>query len=639
VIGARWRLASLWLSQVGRTLADNCLRVFVVLELAEAGAAASAWHLVTALMLLPAVLLAPINGALGNSLPKRNVLVGAAGFCVAVTALFGLTGGPWLLGWTLVATAAAVYSPTRYALLPAAAADARMPLTRVNGFIEMGAAAAVVGGWVLGAALHGPPGSITSTAVGAAVALNILATLAALPAWFAADVRRPEPVVPAVAGFFRDCGRILREPEARASLFGLAGLRSLLLAMMGALVAVALRGGDFGRADLDRLLGIGLWVAAGAVAGSLLAGVQRHQRRALGLVPLGATGLLAGLLIAAAGGEPSGVMCLFLGIMGGLVNVPLSAKYQASVPADARGNAMAVRATIEYLLVALVAGLFVGLTGLGLLHDLDQLWLVAALAGAATVACWWALGRNTAEQFLEWAIWPFHRVHGHGPGLEHFPAHGPVIIVANHSAWFDPVWLGKVLPGEVTPMMTSLFYDLPVLRPLMKYMVGAIRVPAITYRREAPELKEAIAVLDRGGCLVIFPEGSLRRSDRRPLRQFGQGVWHILQERPDTPVAVCWIEGGWGSFFSYRGGPPMKNKRFDLWRRIDVAVSEPQVIKPEVLAELRATRAYLRQLCGEARHFLGLEPIGPDRLGEDSPEDEKEACADGQPDPPTQDIV
>ena len=35
MIAPRWRLASLWLSQVARVLADNWLRLFVVLELAR----------------------------------------------------------------------------------------------------------------------------------------------------------------------------------------------------------------------------------------------------------------------------------------------------------------------------------------------------------------------------------------------------------------------------------------------------------------------------------------------------------------------------------------------------------------------------------------------------------------------------
>ena len=120
----------------------------------------------------------------------------------------------------------------------------------------------------------------------------------------------------------------------------------------------------------------------------------------------------------------------------------------------------------------------------------------------------------------------------------------------------------------------------------------------------------AIARLDRGDCVVIFPEGFMRRSEDKPLRHFGRGVWHILHERPQTPVVVCWIEGGWGSYFSYCNGPPAKNKRFDFWRRISIAVGEPQLLNPSLLADQRATRRHLMQLCLDARRYLGLEPLG-----------------------------
>jgi 1-acyl-sn-glycerol-3-phosphate acyltransferase len=615
---ARWRLFALWLSQVGRVAGDYCLRVVVVLELARTGGPwrDASWHLSTALLMLPAVLLAPFNGALSNSLPKRWVLVGSAAWCCTITTVLALAGGPdvalWaaVAAWALVAVGAAIYSPTRYALLPAAADDTGVPLTRVNGFIETGAVCAVIAGLVLGGELHEHSFLGREAALLAAAALNLLALVTALPVWFSSDVRRPEAAGAAVAGFFRDLRQVFRDGTSRSSLLGLAFLRGLIVAMTGALVAVTLDGVH----DLARLLQLGMWVGTGVAAGSLLAGIQRHLRRALGLVPLGATLLLLGLLGAAAGIEPAPWLCVVLGAAGGLINVPLAAKYQASVPADARGNAMAVRNTAEYLAMTILAGLLVGLASLEIVSAPGQLWLIVAVAALGTAASWLSLFRNCLEQVLEWLIWPLYHIRGHGPGLAHFPASGPVLVVANHSSWFDPLWLGKVIPRRLTPMMTSTFYDLPGLRWWMRSVVGAIRVQASTYRREAPELAEAIRGLDCGWCVVIFPEGSLRRSEARVLRPFGQGVWHILNERPNTPVVVCWIEGGWGSFFSYFRGPPAKNKRLDFWRHIDIAAAPVQVLDPELLKSQRQTRDFLHQLCLETRHYLGLPPVKAERL-------------------------
>ncbi len=77
---------------------------------------------------------------------------------------------------------------------------------------------------------------------------------------------------------------------------------------------------------------------------------------------------------------------------------------------------------------------------------------------------------------------------------------------------------------------------------------------------------------------------------------------------PTTPVVICWIRRGWGSYFSYFKGPPTKNKPIDRGHSVSVAISEPQVLNAEILADQRQTRKYLMEQCLEARKFLGLEP-------------------------------
>ena len=180
-------------------------------------------------------------------------------------------------------------------------------------------------------------------------------------------------------------------------------------------------------------------------------------------------------------------------------------------------------------------------------------------------------------------------------------------------------------------MMTSNFYDKKPLRWFFKHVVRAIRVQASGFRCEAPELEKAIAALDQGAALLIFPEGAMRRRADRPLKFFGQGVWHILSERPQTPVVVCWIEGNWGSYFSYYGGPPTVNKRFDFFRPINVAVDRPQVLDPALLADQRETRRALMRLCLETRRLLGLEPLPLEKIFQDpdtGPDVDKPAAPD-----------
>ena len=620
----RARLASLWLSQVARTLADNALRVYVLVRIAEEGQqfGTFAWHLTAALLVIPAVLFAPFNGALANSLPKRWVLTAAAVFCTIVVAIFAGFDGPWLACWALIAVGAAIYGPTRYAILPAAAVDSHIPLTRVNGWIEMGSVAAIVGGLVIGVYLEGSAWLGVPAAAMLAICLNFLASITALPTSFPADVRRPESAGQAVAGFFRDAGRIWRDFEARNTLLALAGLRAVVTGATGAFLAMILTNhSEPMQARIESSLGILAGVLLGAAGGSVLAGAQRHFRRALGLVPLGITGLVIGLGLAALGDhDPSYALCTFVGAMGGLMNVPLAAAYQIFLPADARGNGMAIRNMCDYAMMAVMSALLFALAaGFGL-GGSGQLWVVTALAAVGAVLAWYALFRETLEQIIEIVIWPIYRIKGHGPGLDAFPLRGPLLVVANHAAWMDPIWLAKVLPRTLRAMLTSTFYDVPIFSWIMRNVARSIRVQYSTYRREAPELQEAIAALDLGECVVLFPEGSLRKSETRPLRHFGQGVWHILTQRPQTPVVVCWIEGNWGSFFSYFNGPPTKNKRLDFWRHIDVAVGEAEVLPSEVLVDLKSTRAYLEKRCRDMRGVLGLEVPRADGEAEGEPD-------------------
>lgn len=253
--------------------------------------------------------------------------------------------------------------------------------------------------------------------------------------------------------------------------------------------------------------------------------------------------------------------------------------------------------------------LFGGMFGLGFGVLLAEAglppWLLCGYLLALALAACIFLFRPLFEFAVEPVLWVMYRIRGVGPGLARIPTKGPCLVVANHACWFDPLFLAKVLPRPITPMMTSRFYDKPVLRFLCRRVFHAIRVPETPRKQAVPEeITAAIAALDRGDCLVIFPEGYLRRSDDKPLRRFGRGVWQILAARPQTPVFACWIEGGWGSFCSYRNGNPTKGKRPDFRRPVGVAAAEPLHVDAAMLENHLDTRMALMDRVLAARTLL-----------------------------------
>jgi 1-acyl-sn-glycerol-3-phosphate acyltransferase len=403
----------------------------------------------------------------------------------------------------------------------------------------------------------------------------------------------------------RRTARLGLDPGARVSPLGLALSEALWLACVGVVLVSYLPQNGL----------VGIMLLGGAIGGCALAALQRHPVRKRGLATLGSLCLVAALVWCAlfSRGEselpPSGGF--LLGFSGAVVAVPLCTRRQAALPAGGRRKGVAALNDATVIAVVAAIGLIQVLWMQGVLTkpqwQFGSLAVLALLGAIAFVSVYF---REMVECIIEWAVWPIYRIRAHGPGAHIVPLKGPLLIVSNHTSYADIFFLGKVTPRSLVPMMTSVFYDLPFIRWWMVRVVHTIRVEAATFRREAPELKEAVERLRQGQCLVIFPEARLRSREDVLLRPFGQGVWHILREAPETVVVPFWIEGGWGSWSSYFKGPPMKNKRFDLWRPINIGIGEPAPLPQEVLKDHRSTREYLHAACLACREYVGLPAAG-----------------------------
>src|SRR5262249_44559171 len=163
------------------------------------------------------------------------------------------------------------------AMLPAVAADARLSLPRVNGWMEMGVASALVGGIALGWAVTGPgwveaaDAPLPGAGVAVLLGLNLGALLAAPPTSFPPDVPRPEPPARAAADFFRDLARIGRTRRAAWILLGLAGFQALITTGSGAVVAQTLTPEALEQGGLLAALTL---IGLGVALGCLTAGLQ-----------------------------------------------------------------------------------------------------------------------------------------------------------------------------------------------------------------------------------------------------------------------------------------------------------------------------------------------------------------------------
>jgi len=190
-----------------------------------------------------------------------------------------------------------------------------------------------------------------------------------------------------------------------------------------------------------------------------------------------------------------------------------------------------------------------------------------------------------------------YRVWGRGK----VPGRGGALLVSNHQSFFDPVLVAVGLPRQVHYLAReSLFRYAP-----FRWLIRSLN--AFPVRREGVDLgalRKAVAWLERGELVLVFPEGT-RTADGgiRPLRR-GVG---LLARQAEVPVVPVVIDGAFEAWPRHR-----------LWPRpgrVGVIFGEPvgweafsgvggRAATERLLERLRALQVELRE------RRLGLSAAG-----------------------------
>ena len=131
-------------------------------------------------------------------------------------------------------------------------------------------------------------------------------------------------------------------------------------------------------------------------------------------------------------------------------------------------------------------------------------------------------------------------------GRENIPR-PPFIIAANHQAWFDPAFIIPFFPER--PLIYTMAKRETVFnRAWKRWLLPRIGVfPISPNKGELDEqgLRTVYQVLERGGVVLMFPEGRYSRGRAlRPLRN-GIGYFALQSGVPVSPVAVAGTDSLW----------------------------------------------------------------------------------------------
>jgi 1-acyl-sn-glycerol-3-phosphate acyltransferase len=126
-------------------------------------------------------------------------------------------------------------------------------------------------------------------------------------------------------------------------------------------------------------------------------------------------------------------------------------------------------------------------------------------------------------------------------GMANIPASGPVIVVANHISHADPFALAHfVFKAGRWPryLAKESLFRIPVLG----YIVGAVgQIPVARGTVDARKaLDEAVAAIEAGKCVLIYPEGTTTKEpDLWPMRgKTGAARLWLATRAPVVPVAM-----------------------------------------------------------------------------------------------------
>jgi putative phosphoserine phosphatase/1-acylglycerol-3-phosphate O-acyltransferase len=134
-------------------------------------------------------------------------------------------------------------------------------------------------------------------------------------------------------------------------------------------------------------------------------------------------------------------------------------------------------------------------------------------------------------------------------GVEHVPADGPAIIVANHRSYFDVAAMAVMLArtGRVVRFLGKReVFDAPVIGQLAAALGG---IPVDRAPGSDAPLRAAAAALEAGDVVALMPQGTIPRGvafyETRLRGRWGAARLAALTRAPVIPVGLWGTEQVW----------------------------------------------------------------------------------------------
>jgi 1-acyl-sn-glycerol-3-phosphate acyltransferase len=122
-------------------------------------------------------------------------------------------------------------------------------------------------------------------------------------------------------------------------------------------------------------------------------------------------------------------------------------------------------------------------------------------------------------------------------GVENVPRQGPLLVAANHVSFLDPVVVAAGMRRPIYFMAKAELFRVPLFGSLIRSLHA---YPLERAGADVRALRHGLALLEAGGALLIFPEGT--RGVEGSLRAGRRGIG-MLATVGEAPVVPAYVRG------------------------------------------------------------------------------------------------
>jgi 1-acyl-sn-glycerol-3-phosphate acyltransferase len=165
---------------------------------------------------------------------------------------------------------------------------------------------------------------------------------------------------------------------------------------------------------------------------------------------------------------------------------------------------------------------------------------------------------------------------------ERVPATGPVILACNHASYIDPPLVGAGVDRHINFLARDSLFHVPVLAAILRSWKV---VPVDRDGGTGRGLKAILDRLERGGAIILFPEGTRTPDGQLQAVRSGIGLAVIKSAAPVVPVRV------FGTFEAYG-----KNLRWPRPRKLTVKYGQPLAFAALRAEATRCSKPRLKEI-------------------------------------------